>query len=430
MITNSTLGKIIKHPLLAGSLVMVLGSNLHNFGQFVYHFLTGRLLGRVQYGDLASVISILGLISIVQLSFGLTIVKYISSAKEKGIVSNFVNWVHTWSLWLGIVISVLLLLLSPFVIKFLNIAYPEIVYLLIPVLFLSVLLNSYRSILQALLSFNKYALSLIVEVGIKLIFAIILISLGYKLFGAMLALVVGALCAFILTRFSLSTYFKEGKGEMPKISPLVRYSFPVFIQGLALTSMYSTDLILVKHFFSPEDAGVYASLAILGRVVFFGSSPVTNVMFPLIARRHSHGKPYHSILYLSMFFIFAISAPIIFLYMFFPQVPIGILYGNEFLAGSPLLWWFGVFMGLLAFAMLFIQFYLSIGKTRIVSLFAISALLQVVLIWFVHPSLLAVIQMSVISVSLLLLGFLIYFPYHDKKNGQKTTIGYCSGLQT
>lgn len=414
MITNSTLGKIIKHPLLTGSLVMVLGSNLHNFGQFVFHFLMGRLLGKAQYGDLASVISILGLISIVQLSFGLTIVKYISSAKGKSIVSNFIKWVHTWSLWLGIAISILLFLLSPFIIKFLNITRPEIVYFLVPVLFLSVLLNSYRSILQALLSFNKYALSLISEAGIKIIFAIILILLGYKLLGAMFALMMGALCAFVLTRLFLSPHFKERKGKMPEISPLVKYSFPVFIQGLALTSMYSTDLILVKHFFSPEDAGLYASLAILGRVVFFGASPVTHVMFPLIARRHSHGKPYHNILYLSMFLIFAISASVVFFYVFFPRIPINILYGDEFLPGAPLLWWFGIFMALLAFAMLFIQFYLSIGKTRIVSLFIISALLQIVLIWFVHPNLLAVIQMSIISVSLLLLGFLIYFPYHHR----------------
>lgn len=412
MITNSTLGKIIKHPLLTGSLVMVLGSNLHNVGQFVYHFLMGRLLGKVQYGDLASVISILGLISIIQLSFGLTIVKYISSAKEKGIVSNFIKWVHAWSLWLGIAISILLFLLSPFIIKFLNITRPEIVYFLVPVLFLSVLLNSYRSILQALLSFNKYALSLISEVVVKLIFAIILIFLGYKLLGAMFAFMMGALCAFVLTRLFLSPHFRGRKGKMPEISPLVRYSFPVFIQGLALTSMYSTDLILVKHFFSPEDAGIYASLAVLGRIVFFIGSPITNVMFPLIARRHSHGESYHSIFYLSLILVLCISLPVVLFYFLFPKIPLGILYGPQFLDGAPYLWWFGIFMGLLGASTLFVQFYLSIGKTKVVSLFVLAAILQFILIWFIHPNLLSVIQVSIISAALLFLGFLIYFPYH------------------
>lgn len=406
--------RVIKSPFFGGSLIMIIGSNFHNFGQLIFHFLMGRLLGKVQYGDLASVVSILGLIAIVQISLGLTIVKFISSKKQKSAVSNFIKWVQLWGIWLGVFTGVLAFLLSSPINKFLNITRPDIIYLLGPLLFLFILLNVYRSVLQGLLSFGKYAVSLLVEVGIKILLAIVLILLGYKLFGAMVAIVVGAFGALILTRLFLSDHFKGGRGKMPNPSPLIRYSLPTFVQGLALTSMYSTDLILVKHFFSPEEAGIYASLAILGRIVFFGVSPVANVMFPLVARRHSHGEPYHQIFYLSILVILAVASPVILLYVFAPWIPMGMLYGSEFLPGAPLLWWFGLFMGLLALAMLFVQFYLSIGKTKIVSLFVLTALLQTVLIWLIHPSLLAVIQVSIISVALLLLGFIIYFPYHHK----------------
>src|SRR3989344_3115162 len=92
---------ILKHPLLQGSLVMVLGSNLFNLGQFIYHFIAGRYLGKAHYGDLAVIISVLGFISIIQLSVGLTIVKFIAAAKSEKEVSNLAKWFIRWAFLLG-----------------------------------------------------------------------------------------------------------------------------------------------------------------------------------------------------------------------------------------------------------------------------------------------------------------------------------------
>lgn len=402
----------IKNPFFAGSLIMVIGTNLHNFGQFAFHFLAGRFLGRVQYGDLAVIISILGLVSLVQMSLGLTIVKFIAGERNKDKISNFSKWVYWWTVWVGAIIAILTLILTPLMIRFLNISYPLALYFLSPILLLYVLVNTGRSILQGTLAFGRYVISLVVEVGTKIVVTFILIFLGYRILGAVFGLIFGVLCSLVVTRASIAHYLSGRRGKRPNVAPLFRYSVPVFIQGLALTSMYSTDLILVKHFFSSDQAGIYASLAVLGRIVFFIGSPITNVMFPLVARKHSHGEPYHNIFYLSLVLVLCISLPIVLFYFLFPKIPLGILYGPQFLDGAPYLWWFGIFMGLLGASTLFVQFYLSIGKTKIVSLFVLAAVLQFILIWFIHPNLLSVIQVSIISAALLFLGFLIYFPYH------------------
>lgn len=391
---------------------MVIGTNLHNFGQFAFHFLAGRFLGRVQYGDLAVIISILGLVSLVQMSLGLTIVKFIAAEKNKGEISNFSKWVYWWTIWVGVIIALLTLILTPLMSRFLNISYPPALYFLSPILLFYVLVNTGRSILQGTLAFGRYVISLIVEVGTKIVVTLILVFLGYRILGAVSGLIFGVLCSLVVTRASIAHYLSGRRGKRPNVAPLFRYSVPVFIQGLALTSMYSTDLILVKHFFSSDQAGIYASLAVLGRIVFFIGSPITNVMFPLVARKHSHGEPYHNIFYLSLVLVLCISLPVVLFYFLFPKIPLGILYGPQFLDGAPYLWWFGIFMGLLGASTLFVQFYLSIGKTKIVSLFVLAAVLQFILIWFIHPNLLSVIQVSIISAALLFLGFLIYFPYH------------------
>lgn len=404
---------VISHPLFAGGTIMLVGSNIFNAGQFVYHIISGRLLGKIYYGDLAAIVSILGIIGIVQLSIGLTIIRFIASQKSKDKTANFIKWVNWWSLWTGIVVASLTFFMSPFLIRFLNIASPLSVYFLVPILLFFIVLNVHRSALQGLLRFDRYVLSLFAEGILKILLTIILVLAGFAIFGAMIGLFCGFLASFLVTRFSLAAYLRGKRGKRPDIVPLLKYSIPVFVQGVALTSMYSTDLLLVKHFFLPEEAGLYAALAILGRVALFGTTPVIHTMFPLVAQRFSRDKPYHNIFYLSVLMVGVISLIVVLFYLFFPRIPV-VLYGPQYIEGIPILWWFGVFMSLVSLSMLFTQFYLSIGKTRIVWLFAGAALLQIILIWFIHPTLLSVIQISILCAAGLLFALLVYFPYHTR----------------
>ncbi len=413
--------KIINNPFLGGSLIMLIGSNLFNFGQFIYHFLVGRLLGKVLYGDLAAIISILGIVGIIQMVLGLTIVKYVATSKDKKETNNFIKWFDYWSIWLGLFISIIFLVAAPFLAKFLNIHQPIVVYLLSPLIFFFMVTTTGRSILQGLLQFKKYTSSLIFEVVIKIILTLIFVLLGWAIYGVMAAFLLSVVCALFITRKFLAENLSGKRENRPATLPMIKYSSAVFTQGLALTSMYSIDLLLVKHFFSGAEAGIYASLAILGRVVFFGASPITSVMFPIIAKRHTEGQKYLKIFILSLFLVALFSLFIIGFYFYFPHLSILVLFGKEFIEGSSILWLFAVFMSLLSLAMLFTQFFLSVGRTKIVSIFVAAALLQIILIWFNHESLINVIQMGILSAALLDLCLIVYFIY---------AFSHRTGLQT
>ena len=343
MIENlkSQILKFKANQFLSGSLIMVLGFNLYNFGQAVYHFLVARMLGKAQYGDLASIITILGIVAVVQMSVGLTIVKFIASDKNKA-KSNFIKWVFIWSIWGAVILGVVAELLSPFLINFLNIAQPLSVYLLGPILFFFFLANANRSILQGLFKFDKYILSLLAESIFKIVLSVGLILAGLAVFGAMVAFLLAIFFSFLVTLGSIKKYLKGKKVQAPEIGPLFKYSQAVLIQGLALTSMYSADLLLVKHFFEASEAGLYASLAIMGRIVFFGTSPITNVMFPMVAKRFGSGQPFHKIFYLSLNLILTIAFFVTAVYIFLPQLAISLLVGKQYLDGAPILWWFGI----------------------------------------------------------------------------------------
>jgi O-antigen/teichoic acid export membrane protein len=414
---------ILKNPLLAGSMIMFIGSNFYNAGQFVFHFLSARMLqdrygedlGKAYYGDVASMISFWSLMSIVQLAFGLTLVRFVASEKNEASVKNFISWINYWVTIFSVVLGVLIIILSPIIGNFLNLTEPNAFFLMGPILLFSLILNSNRSVLQGLTKFKDNVLSLSIETVCKIALLILFLALGYEVFGVIGSILIAEIIAFLFTRYLIKGYLLEKRDKMPEIKPLLKYSLPVFIQGLALTSMYSVDLLLVKHFFSGQDAGIYAALSVLGRIVFFGASPITQVMFPLIVRRHSLGERYHHVFYLSLLLVLGAGGVITLMFYLFPELPLRTLYGTTYLSGSAHLWVYGAFMSLLSVCTLLIQFYLSVGKTRVVWFFAGAAILQGILIWINHQTILHVIQVSLVSVSLLLVALLVYYPYHDRK---------------
>ena len=400
-------------------MTMLIGLNIFNAGQFFYHLLAARILGKAYYGDLAAILSIIGEIGIVHLAIGMTIIRFIASEKKESTVNNYIKWFSWWSILVGGVIGILALVSTPLIIKFLNITQPAAIYLLGPALFVSLIVSVGRSILQGLLKFDKYVLSMMAELGVRILLTVVLTALGYAVFGAMSAIVLGTLFSIFVIKFFVGTHLKGIKGTRPKIQPLLKYAVPVFLQGLALTSMYTVDVLMVKHFFPPDEAGLYAAMGILGRTVFYGAAPITGVMFPLISKRYARGERYYNIFFLSAILIGFASALIVGFYWLFPNFAILALYGSDFLEGASFLWLISLFMALVSIASLFVQFYLSIGKTVMVWPVAIASGLQATLIWFIHPDLLTVIKLSILSAALLVAALFVYFPFHARSNSKQ-----------
>lgn len=398
-------------PFFSSSLIMILGSNLFNVGQFVYHFLVGRALGKEGYGEFAALISLIGIVGMIQFAFGLTATRLVATEKNKNVIFNFAKWINYWSIWLGLILSLVFLAFSSLISNFLSLKDTNTIFLLVPIIFLFTVTSSLRFLLQGLLKFGQVVISLISESIIKLIFTLLFIYLGWGLTGTVSGFLLGIVGGYLILNIFLKKYFKGKKGKRPNILPIFKYSSAVFVQSISITAMYTFDILLVKHFLSAADAGLYSSLSVLGRIVFFGISPITSVMFPLIARKHKLGQNYFNIFYFSLILIIGISLIAITFFYFFAELPILLLFGSNFLSGSSLLWIFGVYLALLATSVHISQFFLSINKTRIVYSIPIFLLIQIFLISFNHQDIKTVISLSLLSAALLLFFLLLYYWY-------------------
>lgn len=402
------ISNILKHPLFSGSAIMVIGSNATNFLNYIYHLIMGRLLGPANYGELAALISLMGLLSILPGSINLVIIKYVSSAKNETDVISLISWLKARIVKVSLMLTFVILITSPLIASFLHIN--KFIYLiLIAVSFLFGFQSLfYRAILQGLLKFKEMILSVLVENTSKLLISVFLIYLGFRVGGAMLAFVIAAFLGWYITTYYLKFRTKQKTYVSPDVKSMALFAVPVIIQSFSQASLYSSDVILVKHFFTSYDAGIYASLSTLGKIIFFGTGPIGAVMFPIVSQRKAKGGNYRKIFIYSLFSTSFLAASLLMIYWLFPNLAIRLLYGSAYLEGSNLLVWFGIFITLFTIAFLFISYALSLGKTKVVLLPFIAAISQIILIWFFHESLFRVIAISIVISALLLLGLLIY----------------------
>ena len=189
------------------------------------------------------------------------------------------------------------------------------------------------------------------------------------------------------------------------------FVLPVILQTFAITSLYSSDVILVKHFFSSHDAGIYSAISTLGKIIFFGVGPIGSVMFPIVARRQSRGEDYKTVFIYSCIATLFLSIAVLLIYWFFPSLVITALYNSSYLEAKNLLFWFGLFMSLFTFSVLLTNYSLSIGRTKVVLFPLVAAFAQIMIIYIFHQSLFSVIAASILVMTLLLASLLIYLGF-------------------
>lgn len=428
------ISNFISHPLFSGSAIMIVGSNAVSFLNLLYHLLMGKILDPAFYGELVSLISLIGLFSIIPLSLSLVIVKYISAAKNEKETSDLIKWLKSKGFKASLIIFIFTLIASPMIANFLHIEKLSYIILISISFLFSIQTVISRSILQGLLKFKETVLSIFAEIGFKFILSLVLIFLGYRVGGAMIALVVSIFIGWYISNLYLRDRVKESSVYSPNVKKMLFFSFPVLVQSFATTSIITSDLILVKHFFTSHDAGIYAALSTLGKIIFFGTSPIASVMFPLISQRQSKGEGYRSIFIYSFWGTLILAVAVLLIYWLVPSLAIRILYRSAYLEAANLLVWFGIFMTLFTLSSLIINFNLSLGKTRVVVLPFIAAVIQVVAIWFYHQNLFVVILLSNLTAALLLVLLLIYSMfgvrsfYEKRPSRDKINFGNSPGI--
>ena len=265
--------------ILSGSVILLSGSGLATAINLAYNIAVARFLGPNGYGNATAVYTLLTLISAVTLSFQIVSAKVVAQQKSLEAKSAGYRSLHYGAWTCGIAIALLMLLFQQTISNYLNLPSPVLVVLLAIGIAFYVPLGSRRGYLQGAYGFRRLATNLVLEGAVRLVGSLLLIQLGFGVRGVIAAnsaavavayfAIVPALAGRITNPLQLPHAFRE-------ISQAL-----VFFSGQVLIN--NCDIVLVKHFFLAEAAGLYAAVAMVGRVVFAFSQAVVNSMFPLVA---------------------------------------------------------------------------------------------------------------------------------------------------
>jgi len=409
--------QIIKSSLFKGSVIVLAANIVANFFNYLYHFISGRLLSVSDYGLLQSLIALNYFLGVLIGAFSFVVINIVGQVKDSGVFWR-VKLLEKKSIILSLFCWLAFLLLFPLLKSFLHFE-SFLVYFVftLPVL-LSFLPTLYQSALRGQLKFTEFAVINILSTFAKTLFCLVLILAGWKILGALASIFISSIVAVCLGWWWVRKIWPKGK-EVKKIGVRVdvwRFSVLSLITSFCFISIYSTDILLVRHFFSGWQAGLYAAVSILGKIIFFGATAVLLVAFPLFVRYKRNLEKLRQVFWLSFLFIGGICLAGLFIYKLFPEVIVGLLYGDSYSQAATYLFKFGVFVALLAVLNLFTQLLLSVESNKAGFLAGLVAVLQILLIILNHRDIEAVINNSIVSVVFgLILGLFFVIKVVDGK---------------
>jgi O-antigen/teichoic acid export membrane protein len=408
------LKRILAHELIKGSFFIFIGSTIANIFAFFFNFFLLRKLSPIDYGIYASLASIIALLTIPSQSINTIIVqfatKFLSFKNEKKAEQFYICNLQVIGVIGSIILLTIILLALPLgnFLRINNIYYFTFVGIIVSITYLSIINTAF---LQSLIRFKFLAMLLLLSAVIKFISGVILITSGARVNGALWALFFSVIIPFIISFIPIKFLFKKTKEKINlPVKEIFLFALPAFICIFSLSSLTSTDIILVKHFFSPYNAGLYAKLSLIGRTIFYFTMPIPTVMFPLVIKRHSNGLNFHRLFFLSLLLVGLPSIAITVFYFVFPAFSINVFLGGENIYASliPLIGIFGIYITIFSLLNVFIMFFLSLKKTNIALFIGITAVLQIILINTFHKNFTEIIYIS-LALSLLLLFFLLVY---------------------
>jgi len=390
-----------------------------NVGSFVYILVLARLLKPFDYATVFVFVSLLNLLVAPANILQLTVVSLVSEAKGKNTLHQL-SGLKTYFLqklgFTSLIVLLVYLLSQGYINDFLKVNNP--IYLLITVAtFIAFLfLVLFRSILQGLLHLEAFFASSVLEMVTKVSLVVITSLAGLAVFGALFSYF---LCLALTLLF---TFWRFSKVKLPKkpssfeSKNVLKIIIPASFLMLGLTSFYTTDVILAKHFLSASSAALYSGLSTLGKIVFFANFGVAASLLPLSTERHSRGNKTSKIFLASLGLVLVICFFFSATYFLFPQYVLLILGRAEYQAAKGLVSLFAIFASLVSLNFLLGTFIFSVRKLSVSYLVFAAAVVQGVGIFFYHSDLAEVILVSIATSFILLLVLAFYtYSFFSKK---------------
>ncbi|NRS89072.1 O-antigen/teichoic acid export membrane protein [Flavobacterium sp. 7E] len=390
---------------------------LVNGGNYLYNLLLGRMLGPEAFSDAAILITLLLILSFVGMTFQIVTAKYAVLFEENSLLA-FIKLITKYATVLGVLFGIAIVVFYQELQAVFHTKTAAMFYIFgigIPLYFM---MSVNRGLYQGQNVLSKLATTYQTEMASRLLLTIAGLLLLPNVPSSIIV-ALGILFSFVFGVLPFQKIIFKGL----RTSVTAAIDTRSITSFFALTAFYeltqiiinNSDIILVKHFFDSKEAGLYASLALIGRVVYFVAWMFVMLLLPKVIQMKKDNQDTLPILLKYVGYIVVLSTLIVGFTALFPEFVVSVMFGKAYVSISFLLWKYALATSLFAVANIFAYYYLSLNQYVPVVVSAVLGSTQIGLIVAFHNSLEQVVHMQIIAMVILLFFQLCYFFYKNKK---------------
>jgi O-antigen/teichoic acid export membrane protein len=318
-----------------GGLSLVVATAGVNGLNFLFHVVISRMLGPAQYGALGAVLSAIAVLAVPLGAVQLAVTQAVVSGAGKKRLS--LRGLTVKAMLCGAGVTAAIWAFSPLIDGFLNLKSPDAVLAICAWIPLAVVAAVLQGALLGELRFAPVAFASFFGGGaLRLAGGAVLVSAGFGLQGAMAATVIGQ--AFTTASLLLVARREVfGRGRQP-----TRISMRAATLSIAALAGYTTltgiDVLLARHYLSPDAAGRYAAAAVAGHIALFLPGALVMVAFPRLAADAGAGAGARKTLIETLCLVTGIGLAAVAVLATVPGLIVDVLCGPKFLAAASIVW--------------------------------------------------------------------------------------------
>ena len=273
------MAKTLQSRIVSGTLVLLSGSGLATILALAYSIVIGWFLGPKNFGHATVVYSLLVLLSAISFAFQIVAAKIVAQQTSAETKAAVYRSLHRSAIGCGISVALVLFLFRQGIADYLNLPYSSLIAMLAIAAGFYIPLGARRGYDLGCHRFHRLAMSLVIEGAVRLGGSYALVVAGYGVEGVVAANAVA---------MAVSYFAMTQRLPAPAPNPLpLRDGIREITQALLFYSgqmiINNCDLVVVKHIFPAQEAGLYAAVGLVGRVIFVLSAAVVNSTFPIVA---------------------------------------------------------------------------------------------------------------------------------------------------
>ncbi|MFA5009133.1 MAG: oligosaccharide flippase family protein [Candidatus Paceibacterota bacterium] len=416
--------KIKEDKFLQHNLIYFVGTVSVAFLNYLYHPIMGRIMKVADFGEIQAFLSFLLILGVFTGFFKNVITTIVANLKDEK-DRELLAMLQKFSLICAFFLALILVLFGNFLASFFNFSsyyfFPAFALLV----FVGVINTNNQAITQGLQNFKVLSLSGILGSLSKLILSVLFVFIGWAVFGVIGAIILSSFISCVYLILSNRNYFKIENSFSIKIDSRIKkelwYAFVFLIVSLAITFLYSSDVVIIKKYFSPEIAGFYSGMAIIGRIIYFLVSSIPAVLLPSI-KLSDEKKENKNIMIKAMILTTILGGGALAVFSVFPGLVTKILIGERYHDYAFLLPKISLYLFFVSFSSLFFYYFLALRKNHII-LPALAGPLTVLILCYINHSNVEIIVNNFLIGSLLsfflLLINIIKELFFKKDNGKQ-----------